>query len=214
MKNKNIIIVSLISLILIFIVGSYFYKDSQSNKSLSLSKENSLLLERPHSYTIGKKDAKIQLVEFFDPACRTCALYHSYTKEILNKYNGEVKLVLRYAPFHKNSNYAVMMLEGAKAQGKFLETLDIMFATQKYWVKHHVVQPSIIWEILSKTKLDMKELDTYMNSPKTNLIIKQDLEDAKKLNITKTPGYLVNGKPLQEFGLENLIKLIEEERLN
>ncbi len=212
MKNKSLLLSSVVVLLAIFFAGGYFYNKSQSEKSQALAKEQALLFERPYSVVVGDKDAKVQLVEFFDPACETCAQFHPYVKQILKKYDGEVKLVLRYAPFHKNSNHAIKMLLGAKEQGKFMETLELMFYTQKYWVQHHVVNPKILWKILSKSGLlDMKKLSEDVKNPKTDEIINQDLADAKTLNQTKTPGYIVNGKPLQQFGLENLINLIDSE---
>jgi protein-disulfide isomerase len=57
----------------------------------------------------------------------------------------------------------------------------------------------------------MEKMTQFMNSEKAKVIIKQDLEDAKTLGANKTPSYFVNGKPLQEFGLENLKKLIKSE---
>jgi len=212
MQNKKMVIISIIVLIALFFGISYLYNKSQTQKSVALSQKQALLFERPHSYVEGKKDAKVQLVEFFDPACETCAKFHPYIKDILKQYDGKVKLVLRYAPFHKNSNYAVKMLEGARVQGKFNDVLAFMFATQSNWTKHHEVKPKILWEMLSKIKgLDMQKLSTYMNSTKGDEIIKQDLADANKLGVTKTPGYIVNGKPLQRFGLENLKNLIKSE---
>ncbi len=41
--------------------------------------------------------------------------------------------------------------------------------------------------------------------------MEQDLADAKTLNVQKTPGFFVNGKPLQEFGSRQLQVLIESE---
>jgi protein-disulfide isomerase len=212
MQNKNLIVISTVLLLAIFFGGGYFYKVSQEKASVALSKEKALLFERPYSYVVGEKDAKVQLVEFFDPACGTCAQFHPYVKNIIDDYAGEVRLVLRYAPFHKNANYAIKMLEGAREQGKFMEVLDFMFKTQRYWVNHHVVNPKALFGMLSKIEgLDMQKMADYMNSTKGDDIIKQDLEDAKTLGVTKTPGYIVNGKPLQQFGLENLIELIESE---
>ena len=212
MKNKNLILVSIVVLVSLFFGASYLYKDAQTKESVSLSKEQALLFERPYSYVVGNKDAKVQLVEFFDPACGTCAQYHSYVKDILKKHDGKVKLVLRYAPFHKNSNYAVIMLEGAREQGKFMEVLELMYATQSSWTKHHEVKPKILWEMLARlSALDMQKLSDYMNTSKGSEIVRQDLEDARTLNVKQTPGFLVNGKPLQEFGLENLEDLIKSE---
>ncbi len=212
MQNKSTILISIVVLVALFFGASYFYNQTQTQKSVTLSKEQALLFERPHSYIVGNKDAKVQLVEFFDPACGTCAYFHPHIKDIVKKYDGDVKLVLRYAPFHKNSHYAVKMLEGAREQGKFMEVLEFMFVTQSMWIDHHEVKPQVLWNTLSKIKgLDMNRLSIYMNTTKADAIIKQDLEDAAALNVTKTPGYIVNGKPLQEFGLDNLIELIESE---
>ena len=200
MQNKNIVFISIVVLIVAFFGGAYFYKNAQAEQSVALSKEQALLFQRPYSYVVGNKDAKVQLVEFFDPACGTCAQFHHLTKTLLTKYKGEVKLVLRYAPFHKNSHYAIKMLEGAREQGKFMETLEFMFATQRQWIKHHEVQAKILWNLLPNIKgLDMEKLGQFMNSSKGDEIIKQDLADAEKLGVTKTPGYIVNGKPLTKL---------------
>ncbi len=211
MQNKKVVLVSIIVLIVAFFVGGYLYKNNQLEKIETMSKEQALLFQRPYSFVVGNKDAKIQLVEFFDPACGTCAAFYPKVKELMKKYDGKIKLVLRYAPFHQNSNYAVKMLEGAKEQGKFIETLELMFASQRYWINEHIVNPQLLWKILPKAGLDMEKLGKFMNNPKADKIIEQDLSDAKKLKADKTPSYFVNGKPLQVFGWDNLVKLVESE---
>ena len=50
-----------------------------------------------------------------------------------------------------------------------------------------------------------------MNDPAIAEITAQALADAKTLNVTKTPGYFVNGKPLQTFGYRQLQQLIQSE---
>lgn len=211
MQNKKMVFISIIVLIGIFFLGGYWYKNNQNTQISSVSKEQLAMLQREHGFSVGNKDAKVQIVEFFDPACGTCALFHGYVKDILKEHNGKVKLLLRYAPFHRNSNYAVKMLEGAREQGLFMETLEFMFDTQSYWIKNHVVDPQILWRMLGNVQgLDMQQLGKFMNETKADEIIKQDLEDIKKLGIDKTPSYFVNGEPLQEFGLEQLKALVNK----
>jgi len=41
--------------------------------------------------------------------------------------------------------------------------------------------------------------------------IKQDIADTKTLGITKTPEFIVNGKPLKRFGYKELEELITSE---
>jgi protein-disulfide isomerase len=50
-----------------------------------------------------------------------------------------------------------------------------------------------------------------MNDPEIVKLIQQDLADAKTLNVRKTPGFFVNGKPLPSFGYKQLQKLVESE---
>ena len=212
MQNKKLVLLSTIAVIVLFLVVGYIYKNKESQKFIKMLEEQSSLFQRDYSFVIGNKDAKVQLVEFFDPACETCALFHPHVKEIMKKNEGKIKLVLRYAPYHKDSDYAVMILEGAREQGLFIDVLDFIFDTQNYWVKHHQVNIKDLWDILPNVKgLDMQKLKEFIESKKADAIIKQDLEDAKTLGANKTPSYFVNGKPLQEFGLENLKKLIDSE---
>lgn len=213
MQNKKVVLVSIVALLALFFVAGYFYKNKQSQEYANISKKQALVFQRPYSVVVGNKDAELQLVEFFDPACGTCAQFHPYVKEIMKEHEGKIKLVLRYAPFHQNSNYAVKMLEGAREQGLFMDTLEFMFATQNYWIKHHVVQPKQLWALLGNVKgLDMEKMAEFMNNNKTaDERIAQDLKDAELLKADKTPSYFVNGKPLQEFGLDNLKKLINSE---
>lgn len=211
MKNKNMVIFSVIALILLFIGGGYVYKNKQNEEMAAVAKANAAIFVREHSIIKGNPDAKVELVEFFDPACGTCAQFHPYVKEIMKKNEGKIKLVYRYAPFHRNSDYAVKMLIGAKKQGKFEEALEMMFDTQQYWVQNHAANLDVLWKILHKTSLDMEKLSKDMMDPKLDLIVAQDLADAKVLNATKTPSYYVNQKPLQQFGLQQLKDLINSE---
>ena len=210
-SQQKLVIFSAIGLILFFLVTGSMYKNQQSNEISNKAKENALLLERPYSYSIGNKDAKVHLVEFFDPACETCAQFKPLVEKIMEDNKDKIRLTLRYAPYHSGSDYVVKMLEAARKQGKFEETLDMMFATQKYWASHHQPKPQVLWQFLPKLGLDIDQLVIDMKDPKLDDLIKQDLADAKILGATKTPSYFVNGKPLQKFGYVQLKELIYSE---
>jgi len=42
-------------------------------------------------------------------------------------------------------------------------------------------------------------------------LVQKDIEDAATLGVRKTPGFLVNGRPLPSFGLPQLHQLVAEE---
>jgi len=211
MKNKKLIFSSIVSLFILFIGATYFYNQNKKVENSSVSVQNMENLKRDYSFVLGNKDAKVEMVEFFDPACGSCAYFHPYVKELLKKHEGDIKLVFRYAPFHKNSNYAVKMLEGARAQGKFIEVLEFMYSTQRQWVQNHVVNPQILFALLAKTTIDMDKLAEFMNTNEADKRIIQDLKDVEVLKIDKTPTYYVNGRILETFNIKSLVELVDSE---
>jgi len=211
MKKQKLVIVSAIGLILFFMVAGYVYKDMQNTKNIQNIKSNYSSLVREHSVKKGNEKAKVQLVEFFDPACATCADFHPLVSDIMKKNEGNIKLVMRYAPFHPGSKDVVRMLEAAKMQGKYWETLELVFDTQELWISGHTAYAERLWKYLPQAGLDINRLVKDMENPEIDRIIKQDLEDARTLGANKTPAYFVNGKPLQRFGYEQLKDLIYSE---
>lgn len=213
MKKQNIVILSCVILILVFVSGVFMYKKQQTEKYGFMAQENASTFVREHSLTLGNDDAKVYIVEFFDPACETCGAFYPLIKQIMAENEGRIKLVLRYAPFHDGSDYFVKILEAARKQGKYWGTLEVMYKTQPYWASHHNPQPHLIWPILAEAALglDMEKLKSDMNDPEIAKLIEQDIEDAKTLDVRKTPGFFVNGKPLVTFGSEQLRELVGEE---
>lgn len=209
--KKPIVIFSGIFLLLLFALGGYIYKNQQATKLGFLARENAEIFVRQHSPTLGSDGAKVYLVEFMDPACETCSAFYPFVKKLLADNPGKIKLVIRYAPFHEGADYFVKILEASKKQNKYWETLAVMYQSQPYWASHHNPQPELIWRFLPGAGLDLEKLKNDMNDPAIEQIIAQDLADAKTLNVTKTPGFFVNGKPLITFGDIELLKLLETE---
>ncbi|HMB15592.1 MAG TPA: thioredoxin domain-containing protein [Pelovirga sp.] len=194
-----------------FVVGSNYYKEQQVKKYGFMAAENRELFIRDHSRTLGSDDAKVFLVEFMDPACETCAAFSPFVKQIMAANPGKIKLVLRYAPFHDGADNFVKIVEAAGKQGKYWETLDLMFKTQGIWASHGNWQPEKLWDLLPRAGVDIEQIRKDMHSPEIAKIIEQDMADVKALNVQKTPGYFVNGKPLQTFGYRQLQSLIQTE---
>ena len=140
--------------------------------------------------------------------------YEEYCwNESMEKNKDKIQLVLRYAPLHKDSDKVVVMLEATKKQDMFLESLEASFKTQRNWAGHNGHNLNNLWGTLSDLGLDMDKLLEDMKDPELMKIVIQDIEDGRKLGATKTPSYYVNGKPLQQFGLQNL-KISRGKHLN
>lgn len=206
MTTKNIFIIALILLVAIFVTATVVYK---SQSAPSLTKEAASALERNNAPVKGGKNAKVTIVEFFDPACETCRQFYPLVNNILKKYQGRVKVVMRYAPFHQGSEDVVKMLEAAHLQGQFWPAAELLMANQHQWVAHHVSNPESALAGLKTLPLDYAQLDKDWQSSTIADIVKQDIEDGKTLNVRATPQFFVNGKPLVVFGYEPLVELIE-----
>ena len=211
MKKQHIVLFSSVFLIVLFVLGVYIYKSYQTKKLGFMARENVSVFVRDHSQTLGSDDAKVYLIKFSDPACETCSAFHPFVKKLMAANPGKIKLVIRYAPFHDGADYFVKILEASKRQGKFWETLDIMYKTQRHWASHHNPQPQRIWQFLPRAGLDLEKIRADMRDPEIAAIIQQDLADVKTLNVRKTPGFFVNGKPLPSFGYKQLQELVESE---
>ena len=211
MSNKTLFLGSVAALLVTFTTVAVTYKRNQARQLAEMAKNNSAPLVRAHSPTLGKPDAPVVIVEFIDPACETCSAFYPLVKKILAANPDKVRLVLRYAPFHHGSDKVVAVLEAARRQGKFWQALEALLAAQADWAPHHAARVDLAWNHLGGLGLDLKKMRADMSAPEINAVIAQDSEDIRTLNVTKTPAFFVNGKPLTNFGYEPLKKLVDDE---
>ncbi|OGS99749.1 MAG: disulfide bond formation protein DsbA [Gallionellales bacterium RIFCSPLOWO2_12_FULL_59_22] len=210
MKQKTLFIVAFAGLLLAFIVGTLLYTAQKDNRAGQVAEAGRAALVRMHSPVLGKADALVVIVEFIDPACETCRAFYPLVKEIMAANPGKIRLVLRYAPFHTGSDRVVAVLEAARKQGKFWEALEALLAAQADWSPHHTPQVELVWKHLEGLGLNLEKVREDMAAPAIASLIAQDLADARTLNVTQTPEFFVNGKPLPSFGSEQLIRLVED----
>ena len=72
----------------------------------------------------------LSISEFLDPECESCRMFAPKVKKLVEMYHGQVKLVIRYAAFHKNSKHAIRVLEATRKQNKYKESLNLLFDYQ------------------------------------------------------------------------------------
>lgn len=208
---KKLLFAATVVLLLVgFIGGALYHNARQAEQAGEVASANPAALVRAHARVLGPADARVEIVEFLDPACGTCRRFHPLVKDIVAAHPERIRLVLRYAPFHENADYAVTLLEAAGRQGKYWETLEALLAAQDEWVVNHRVQPEQVWRQAERLGLDMERLAQDMKAPEIARLIAQDLEDARTLDVSKTPEFFVNGRPLPSFGLEPLRRLVDE----
>ena len=212
MQNKKLVLGTLVVLVLLFVGFGYFYKNNEKKQEevATLSKSSSLV--RDHSIKFGDNKKNISVVEFLDPECESCALFHPIMRKVYKEYHEDIQLVVRYIPNHKNSRFAVKILEASRVQNKYEEVLSVIFEKQPLWAQHNNEKPELLWEFLTVIpNLDIAKLKNDMNNPKYDEIINTDTSDARKLGVRGTPTIFVNGVELKTLSTKALFDLVEAE---
>ena len=167
-------------------------------------------LARFHSPTVGDAEARVHIVEFFDPACGTCRDFYPFVKRLMAANPGKIRFTLRYAPFHKGSDEVVKLLEAARKQGKFWQAVEALLATQDQWTVNHVARIDLALPVVARLGVDVDRLRHDLRGSELDQMIRQDLKDAMTLNVSQTPEFFVNGRPLPKFGYDELKALVEQ----
>lgn len=209
MKAKIIILVSTLVIVGIFVIGISYTNSMKSSSSLSEKTNN---IYNNNSFTYGDEDAKVHIVEFFDPACEACSYFYFFLKDIIQKHPNDIKVTLRYAPFHQGSKYVAKILEASREQNKFKDVLEALFKNQSRWASHTTPKLDVIWEFLPNIEnFDQSKLTQDMKENKISLLIDKDIADGKVLKVKQTPTFFINGKELTDFGARQLEAMINSE---
>lgn len=207
MQNKKIVLFTTAILAIGFVLGMVFYQKSVDKKIEQLAASDGAPFIRDHSPTMGENKNDVLIVEFLDPECESCKQFHPIIKKVFYDYKKETKLVYRYIANHKNSIFAIRVLEAAKKQDKFKETLDLVFKYQEEWSK----TPKALFTHLQEIDLDMEKFKVDFDKNDISNILKTDREDANKLNFRGTPTIFVNGKALRVLSYKSLLDLVESQ---
>ncbi len=209
MKKQYLIISGIFGFcILAFFVARHFYKKQMLESVVTIPSE---MLVRDYSPALGPEVARTVLVEFLDPECEACRAMHPIVKEVLNKFDGQIRYVVRYMPFHGNSALAIKWLEASRKQGKYWEAMDSLFENQPVWGDHHSPRGDLIPSLIQLAGVSMPEAQAVLNDPQVEAWINQDFADGQKLGVRGTPTFFVNGKKLLEIGYAPLVNAIESE---
>ena len=184
MKNKWL----LAGLGLIIIIGLYFW--------LGYKKvEYSEMADGPHLR--GNPEASVVLVEYSDFQCPACGNASFLVKDLLDKYQDQIRFEYRHFPLTSIHPYAFRAAEAAECaadQGKFWELHDQIFLNQDKLRKKDLIVyaagieglDSEIWQ------------DCLASGAKSNRV-KEDLNEANQLGYNSTPTFVLNGQKITNY---------------
>lgn len=210
MNRTFVFVATAAALVVAFVVGAILYRSARLEQQGAAAGANAEVFSRAHAPTLGSPQAKVVVVEFLDPACGTCAQFYPHVKALVRDNEGRVRVVIRHIPLHPGAGDVARALEASRKQGRYWQTLEALLSSQDRWVENHVASIERAWPVLAESGLNVEQLKADMNDPEVARNLQADAADAKALNVTMTPEYFVNGRPLPSFGLEQLRALVAQ----
>lgn len=189
-RRLLIIAIAVVSLV-VFATAAFLLRPANPPVSESVqtpaAAESSASLVRFHSPVIGRFDAPVTIVEFFDPSCEGCRAFYPHVKELLGKFPNDVRVVFRYVLFHRGSEETVRMLEAARKQGLFEPVLEAILEAQPQW--HDDPRVAAAWRAAVRVGLDETRARADMLDPAVSALIKADEADVSAVGIKGTPTF-------------------------
>jgi len=145
---------------------------------------------RPGGPARGPADARVTLVEFSDFQCPYCRQAEPVLQEITKRYPNDVRVVYRNLPIdslHPRARASAEAAQCALEGNKFWEYHDKLFANSR------ALGDEDLRKYASEVGLDAATFDECVRSRRHAGVVDEDAQEAKRIGITGTPAFFVNG---------------------
>ena len=139
----------------------------------------------------GPANAPVTIVMFSDFECPFCERGHRTLEALQRKYADEVRIVYKAYPLdmHSNALLAAMAARTAQEQGKFWAFHDQLYGGASLDV------PSLLG-YARKVGMDVAALERNLDRLTHAAEVRRDMRQARRLGVTSTPHFFINGRPL------------------
>lgn len=179
----------------------------QSVVELRLEEPKLTSFNTPAAPSIGAKNAPVTVIEFADFQCGYCKESQKTTKQLLQRYGNEIRLVFKHLPLdiHPLAFSSAQAAFCAGEQNKFWQYHDVLFASEK-------LSPEAFDRIADEIGLDVPKFKTCFSAETSRAAVLRDMREAKRLGINGTPAFIINGKLFRgSLSLEDFKGVIERE---
>ena len=142
------------------------------------------------SFSMGPDDALVTIVEFSDFHCPFSGRAAPTVAQIREQYGDQVRTVFKHnpLPMHPNAPLASSASLAAGAQGKFWEMHDLIFENQRRQTREDIES------FAEQLGLDMDQFRDALDSGRFSDQIDREMAEGRRLGVTGTPSWLVNGE--------------------
>jgi len=138
----------------------------------------------------GNPKAPVMIVEFSEFQCPYCQSVQATIAGLLAKYKGQVSISFRDFPLRQIHPQAQAAAEAARCAGeqeKFWEYHDLLFAGGGKLDSASLLQHA------KNASINEGAFRACLDSGKFRTAIEQDLQEGRKLGVTGTPAFFING---------------------
>jgi len=142
----------------------------------------------------GKDAAPVTIVEFGDFQCPYCREAEDSLRTVLSRYPDQVRIVFRNLPLpsvHPNATVAAEAGLCAERQGMFWQMHDAMYQDPS------ALSENALKDTAKRLGLRMDGFSACLDNPQTREQLDADHKAADELDVTSTPYFFINGRPLK-----------------
>ncbi len=155
----------------------------------------------------GPVDAPVTLIAFSDFECPFCERGHKTVLQLEREYGDKLRVAYKAFPldFHSSAMVAALVAKSAQEQGKFWEFHDKLF-------RQRGLDMPQLESYGREVGLDMTKVVADLDTLKWGSSVQRDLRQGRKLGVTGTPAYFINGRYLSGAKpIEVLREMIDKE---
>lgn len=159
----------------------------------------------------GPQDAPITIVEFSDFQCAYCKRVLPVLSQVMERYQGQVKLAFRDFPIasiHPHAQKASEAAHCAGDQGKFWEYHDMLFE------KQDAIPQAKFADYAQALGLDVAAFQHCLDGRKYQEKVERNHADGVKAGVSGTPAFFINGRILSGAQPLEAFKAIIDEELD
>ncbi|NDD91301.1 DsbA family protein [bacterium] len=207
-------------------IKSYMQMEKRRNEvnayiaKLTKSSPVEIYFERPkvdvkveladHTPVLGKKGAKVTIVEFSDFQCPFCARGAETVHQIAKKYGSKVSIGFRHfpLPMHKEARPAseASMCVNEQGSDKFWKFHDKVFQNQQN------LDDASLEKMAKESGANVAKFKECYTAKKYAKAVQDDMEYGEKVGVRSTPTFFVNGQMVNgAVPLEQFSEIIDEE---
>ncbi len=151
-----------------------------------------------HRIGFGSERARVTIVEYTDFECPYCREARPVLVDVMRQYGDDVRLVVKQMPmeFHPHAMPAALMFEAIVRQNPdiALRFYDEMYEHQDQLATQGA---AFVDAAAQKVGADLSRAKRDAGSAAVRAVIDADREEARRFGFSGTPGFVVNGVPLE-----------------